>query len=245
MNTMQEKFRRYFDGLWSLEKILVKLLIVGLIVPALLALRFQLMQIDNKNLPNDDKAGRLDLATETQFIQAIAEIKKDSSTLEAGRLDLVANQLASEKEYIDEMQGRTGSPGYGPRAKQLGELRNSMTQKLIDYDARMKILMNNLIARREQLISQYNEELLRNKMRADKNYDLFQPSYISNKIINTMVGITISDMESNGVYFSEEDKKKLKIGISHFKAERSGPQHEYTLPPSVINKNEIKNKQKA
>lgn len=186
---MQEKFRRYFDGLWSLEKILVKLLIVGLIVPALLALRFQLMQIDNKNLPNDDKAGRLDLATETQFIQAIAEIKKDSSTLEAGRLDLVANQLASEKEYIDEMQGRTGSPGYGPRAKQLGELRNSMTQKLIDYDARMKILMNNLIARREQLISQYNEELLRNKMRADKNYDLFQPSYISNKIINSPLNI--------------------------------------------------------
>lgn len=65
------------------------------------------------------------------------------------------------------------------------------------------------------------------------------------KIINKMVGITISDMESNGVYFSEEDKKKLKIGISHFKADRSGPQHEYTLPPSVINKNEIKNKQKA
>lgn len=200
MNTMQEKFRRYFDGLWSLEKILVKLLIVGLIVPALLALRFQLMQIDNKNLPNDDKAGRLDLATETQFIQAIAEIKKDSSTLEAGRLDLVANQLASEKEYIDEMQGRTGSPGYGPRAKQLGELRNSKTQQLTDYDARMKVLMDNLIARREQLISQYNEELIRNKIMADKNDDLFQPSYISNKIINSPLNILYTIVMFIGIY---------------------------------------------
>lgn len=197
---MQEKFRRYFDGLWSLEKILVKLLIVGLIVPALLALRFQLMQIDNKNLPNDDRAGRLDLATETQFIQAIAEIKKDSSTLEAGRLDLVANQLASEKEYIDEMQGRTGSPGYGPRAKQLGELRNSKTQQLTDYDARMKVLMDNLIARREQLISQYNEELIRNKIMADKNDDLFQPSYISNKIINSPLNILYTIVMFIGIY---------------------------------------------
>ena len=200
MNTMHEKFRRYFDGLWSLEKILVKLFIVGLIVPALLALRFQLMQIDNKNLPNDDSSGRLDLVTETRFRQAIAEIKKDSSTLEAGRLDLVANQLASEKEYIDEMQGRTGSPGYGPRAKQLGELRNSKTQQLTDYDARMKVLMDNLIARREQLISQYNEELIRNKIMADKNDDLFQPSYISNKIINSPLNILYTIVMFIGIY---------------------------------------------
>ena len=200
MNTMHEKFRRYFDGLWSLDKILVKLFIVGLIVPALLALRFQLMQIDNKNLPNDDSAGRLDLVTETRFRQAIAEIKKDSSTLEAGRLDLVANQLASEKEYIDEMQGRTGSPGYGPRAKQLGELRNSKTQQLTDYDARMKVLMDNLIARREQLISQYNEELIRNKIMADKNDDLFQPSYISNKIINSPLNILYTIVMFIGIY---------------------------------------------
>ena len=200
MNTMHEKFRRYFDGLWSLEKILVKLFIVGLIVPALLALRFQLMQIDNKNLPNDDSAGRLDLVTETRFRQAIAEIKKDSSTLEAGRLDLVANQLASEKEYIDEMQGGTGSPGYGPRAKQLGELRNSKTQQLTDYDARMKVLMDNLIARREQLISQYNEELIRNKIMADKNDDLFQPSYISNKIINSPLNILYTIVMFIGIY---------------------------------------------
>ena len=197
---MHEKFRRYFDGLWSLDKILVKLFIVGLIVPALLALRFQLMQIDNKNLPNDDSAGRLDLVTETRFRQAIAEIKKDSSTLEAGRLDLVANQLASEKEYIDEMQGRTGSPGYGPRAKQLGELRNSKTQQLTDYDARMKVLMDNLIARREQLISQYNEELIRNKIMADKNDDLFQPSYISNKIINSPLNILYTIVMFIGIY---------------------------------------------
>ena len=200
MNTMHEKFRRYFDGLWSLDKILVKLFIVGLIVPALLALRFQLMKIDNKNLPNDDSAGRLDLVTETRFRQAIAEIKKDSSTLEAGRLDLVANQLASEKEYIDEMQGRTGSPGYGPRAKQLGELRNSKTQQLTDYDARMKVLMDNLIARREQLISQYNEELIRNKIMADKNDDLFQPSYISNKIINSPLNILYTIVMFIGIY---------------------------------------------
>ena len=200
MNTMHEKFRRYFDGLWSLDKILVKLFIVGLIVPALLALRFQLMQIDNKNLPNDDSAGRLDLVTETRFRQAIAEIKKDSSTLEAGRLDLVANQLASEKEYIDEMQGGTGSPGYGPRAKQLGELRNSKTQQLTDYDARMKVLMDNLIARREQLISQYNEELIRNKIMADKNDDLFQPSYISNKIINSPLNILYTIVMFIGIY---------------------------------------------
>ena len=197
---MHEKFRRYFDGLWSLDKILVKLFIVGLIVPALLALRFQLMQIDNKNLPNDDSAGRLDLVTETRFRQAIAEIKKDSSTLEAGRLDLVANQLASEKEYIDEMQGGTGSPGYGPRAKQLGELRNSKTQQLTDYDARMKVLMDNLIARREQLISQYNEELIRNKIMADKNDDLFQPSYISNKIINSPLNILYTIVMFIGIY---------------------------------------------
>jgi len=161
-----EKFKRYFDGLWSLEKILVKLIIVGLIVPALLALRFEMMQIDNKNLANDEN-GRLDLATDARFRRAMAEIKKDSSTLEADRLELVANQMASEKEYIEEMQGGTGSPGYGPRAKQLGELRNSKTQQLIDYDAKMKILMDNLIARREQLISQHDEELTRNKMMAD------------------------------------------------------------------------------
>jgi hypothetical protein len=199
MNKMQEKFKRYFDGLWSLEKILVKLIIVGLIVPALLALRFEMMQIDNKNLANDEN-GRLDLATDARFRRAMAEIKKDSSTLEADRLELVANQMASEKEYIEEMQGGTGSPGYGPRAKQLGELRNSKTQQLIDYDAKMKILMDNLIARREQLISQHDEELTRNKMMADKHDDLFQPSYITNKIINSPLNIFYTIVMSIVIY---------------------------------------------
>jgi hypothetical protein len=50
------------------------------------------------------------------------------------------------------------------------------------------------------------------------------------KVINKMMQITISDMESDGVYFSEEDKKKLKIGKNEFR-------HEYTLPPSVMKKN--------
>jgi hypothetical protein len=50
------------------------------------------------------------------------------------------------------------------------------------------------------------------------------------KVINKIIERTISDMESDGVYFSEEDREKLKI-------KRSELNHEYTLPPSVTRKN--------
>lgn len=52
------------------------------------------------------------------------EIEKDIAKFETDRNKLVDDQKSAEKEYIDQMQGRAGSAGYGPRAKQLEVLKN-------------------------------------------------------------------------------------------------------------------------
>lgn len=49
------------------------------------------------------------------------------------------------------------------------------------------------------------------------------------KVINKIIERSISDMESNGVYFSDEDRENLKLKRKELK-------HEYTLPPSVSRK---------
>lgn len=53
------------------------------------------------------------------------------------------------------------------------------------------------------------------------------------KLINKVIERTISDMESDGVYFSDKDKENLKLVRTTLKSE-------YTLPPSVTRKNKVK-----
>lgn len=53
------------------------------------------------------------------------------------------------------------------------------------------------------------------------------------KLINKVIERTISDMESDGVYFSDKDKENLKLVRTKLK-------NEYTLPPSVTRKNKVK-----
>ena len=79
---------------------------------------------------------RLDALTNQRFKKMIAQIDIDLQKIESDRKVLIDNQLNAEKEYIDQMQGRAGNAGYGPRAKQLELLKNEKIALVNSFDAK-------------------------------------------------------------------------------------------------------------
>jgi hypothetical protein len=113
---------------------------------------------------------KLDSLTKNKFTVQIALIDADIKKLEGDRDKLVSDLKGAEKEYIDQMQGRSGQGfGYGPRAKQLNMLMNEKRKEIDQFDTKNKNTLGRLKADREKKLSEQDHELnVENKKRVVK-----------------------------------------------------------------------------
>jgi len=96
--------------------------------------------------------------TDVKYKQEIALIDADINKLETDRNVLIQRQKEAEQEYIDQMQGRAGNAGYGPRAKQLEVLKNEKQKDVDNYDAKHSSELLSLKTRRVQKMDEWEND---------------------------------------------------------------------------------------
>ncbi len=118
-----------------------------------------------------EKLAEFNEATNKRFQQDIDRIDADLSKLETDRNVLVERQKVAEKEYIDQMQGRSGAAGFGPRAKLLKELQDEKQRLVEAYDAKTKTQVDNLKKMRQKKLEELDYELTHTNMEQAHNLD--------------------------------------------------------------------------
>jgi hypothetical protein len=106
-----------------------------------------------------EKLDEFNKNTYSKFKEQIALLDADIKKIEQDRSVLLQNQKSAEQEYIDQMQGRAGNAGYGPRAKQLEALKNEKLRDVADYDTRHAEELSNLKKNREKKLAEQENEL--------------------------------------------------------------------------------------
>jgi hypothetical protein len=130
-----------------------------------------------------EKLDEFNKNTYAKFKEQIAIIDADIKKLEEDRNVLVQRQKEAEQEYIDQMQGRAGQAGYGPRAKQLEGLKNEKQKEVDDYDVKHASEISSLKKQREEkLAAQENELNVVNKKNAENLDGLLERISIAHDI---------------------------------------------------------------
>ena len=139
-------------------------IILGLVISKPLEIKIleTEINIELNNLQNEELA-KFDKASKERFNADIVVIDEQIAKIESDRDKIVVRQQAAEQEYIDQMQGRAGSAGYGPRAKQLEQLKIGWDNKLADFDNRMGPDLLRLKKQREEKLADMDIELSHNK----------------------------------------------------------------------------------
>ncbi len=106
-----------------------------------------------------EKLAEFNESTKKRFQYDIDRIDADLVKIETDRNVLVERQKAAEQEYIDQMQGRSGMAGYGPRAKQLEALKDEKTKDVAEFDERTRTQVENLKKQREKKLEELDHEL--------------------------------------------------------------------------------------
>jgi hypothetical protein len=99
-----------------------------------------------------------DSLTDAKFKSQIIIIDQDLNKLEIERNALAERQKQAEKEYLDQMQGRAGQQGFGPRAKQLLELSKEWSNKIVEFDKKNNYQVNSLKSNRDKKLKEADYE---------------------------------------------------------------------------------------
>jgi hypothetical protein len=118
-----------------------------------------------------EKLAEFNESTNKRFQQDIDRIDADLTKLETDRNVLVERQKVAEKEYIDQMQGRSGAAGFGPRAKLLKELQDEKQRLVEVYDSKTKTQVDNLKKMRQKKLEELDNELNHTNMEQAHNLD--------------------------------------------------------------------------
>lgn len=105
-----------------------------------------------------EKMDEFNKNTDAKYKQELSLIDADISKLEGARSALVQRQKEAEQEYIDQMQGRSGQAGFGPRAKQLEILKNEKQKEVEAYDLKHGQEITALKTRRDQKLAAWENE---------------------------------------------------------------------------------------
>lgn len=138
---------------------LIIALILGITISKPLELKIIETEIDVElRKKQQEKMDEFNMNTDAKYKQEIAVIDTDIKKLEDDRSVLVQRQKEAEQEYIDQMQGRAGNAGYGPRAKQLEILKNEKQQDVDDYDIKHADELSNLKSRRDEKMAAWEND---------------------------------------------------------------------------------------
>jgi hypothetical protein len=121
--------------------------------------------------------------TYAKFKDQIAQIDTDIKKLETDRSVVVQRLKDAEQEYLDQMQGRAGAAGFGPRAKQLEIFKNEKQKEVNDFDQRHASELATLKANREKKLKEQENELnVVNKKQAESLDGLLERISIAHDI---------------------------------------------------------------
>lgn len=134
-----------------------------------------------------EKLAELNESTTKRFQFDIDLIDADLLKIETDRNTLVDRQKVAEKEYIDQMQGREGNAGYGPRAKQLELLNNEKIVLVESFDAKTKTQVENLRNQRQKKLEELDYESNVTNLEQAHNLESFMTRL---KIMNTFENVS-------------------------------------------------------
>ncbi len=151
---------------------LIIALILGLTISKPLELRIIQTEINVElRKKQQDKLDEFNKKTYAKYKDQIGQIDSDIKKLEADRNTLVDRQKAAEQEYIDQMQGWGGMAGYGPRAKQLEDLKNEKQKEVNEFDKKHSQELANLKTNRDKKLTEQEYELNEVNKRQAENLD--------------------------------------------------------------------------
>ena len=134
-------------------------LILGFTISKPLEIKMLKSEIDVElSKTQEKKRAEFDKLTESKYKFQIDEIDKDIDKIESERNVIVERQKQAEKEYLDQMQGRAGQQGFGPRAKQLLELSKEWSNKIIQFDKKNEYQVNSLKSNRDKKLKEKDFE---------------------------------------------------------------------------------------
>ena len=130
-----------------------------------------------------EKLDEFNRITYGKFKEQISLIDVDVKKLEDDRNVIVQRLKDAEQEYLDQMQGRAGQAGYGPRAKQLEVFKDEKAKEVEEYDRKHAEELANLKKQRDQkLADQENELNVINKKNAENLDGLLERIDIAHEI---------------------------------------------------------------
>jgi len=171
------------EWLQAIPRIVIAL-ILGFTISKPLEIKMLKSEIDVElHKKQESKLAVFDSLTDAKFKSQIAIIDKDLDKIESERNVLVERQKEAEKEYLDQMQGRAGQQGFGPRAKQLLTLTKEWETKIIEFDKKNNYQVNSLKSNREKKLKEADyEKNFINKEKVKKLDGLLERLSISHEI---------------------------------------------------------------
>jgi hypothetical protein len=109
--------------------------------------------------------------TYLKYKKQLAQVDVDLKKIEDKRNELFQIVKNADKEYIDQMQGRSGLAGFGPRAKQLEQLKIEKQKELDDFDQKYAKEIVSLKKQREKLLNEQDKELNVTNLKQAENLD--------------------------------------------------------------------------
>lgn len=166
-----------------------------------------------------EKLVELDNLTYTRYKKEIAIIDNDLNKIESERNVLVEREKLAEKEYLDQMQGRAGMQGFGPRAKQLKELDSAWLIKIAQFDINNKAQSDLLKKHRDEKLVQQEFELNHTNKESVKKLDgLLARLDISHEIgygLGWAITLILLSIEMGPIFF----KMMMTKGVYDFLVE--------------------------
>ena len=146
--------------------------ILGIVISKPLELKILETEINTELLiEQNKKRAEFDEETKRRFNEEIARIDDQLVKIDVQRAAIVDRQKAAEQEYIDQMQGRSGMAGYGPRAKQLEQLKLDWDNKLAEFDSNNSQEIESLKQQRSKKLDDLEHELNVTNLRQAQNLD--------------------------------------------------------------------------
>ena len=146
--------------LWGAFPRIVIAFILGVTISKPLEIKILETEINVElRIKQQEKLAEFNESTKKRFQYDIDLIDADLLKIETDRNILVDRQKVAEKEYTDQMQGRAGNAGYGPRAKQLELLSKEKIALVESFDAKTKTQVENLRKQRQKKLEELDHEL--------------------------------------------------------------------------------------
>jgi hypothetical protein len=163
---------------------LIIALILGLTISKPLELKIIETEINVElRKKQQEKLDEFNKNTYAKFKDQIAQIDADIKKIETDRGVVVQRQKEAEQEYIDQMQGRAGQAGFGPRAKQLEALSKEKEKEVKEFDAKHESELKTLKENREKKLKEQENELnVVNKKQAENLDGLLERISIAHDI---------------------------------------------------------------